>query len=158
MPKFRNKSGLTAYALSCGYIQRFELLDDTGMLRVDLWHEGACFHVHVSQEGERLSWVSEALLGDARAQWEKFVRTHAGERLKAIRKDGRYAVAREFHGEGDPSWVARFCSGPGHEGVIYATDGSSGTFGCSTKLQAQGRCYSHNWNRMKAHAPKAANS
>lgn len=156
MPKFRHITGLTAYAFACGYIQRFDMLDEEGLLRIDLWHEGACYHARVTLEGERREWVSEGNLGDARAQWHKFVRYYAGSRLKQIKKDKRYSVAREFHGEGDPSWVARFCARSGQEEVIYAADGSSGTFGCSTPEQAWARCYSHNWNRMDYEARRQA--
>ena len=149
--KFRHLSGLTAYAFACGYIQRFETYDNDGLLTIDLWHEGACYHVRMTLNSERREWVCEGNLSDARAQWHRMIREHAGERLKQIRKDKRYSVAREHHGESDPSWVARWLG----DEAIYAADGSSGTFGCSTPEQAWGRCYSHNWNRTDYEAREA---
>ena len=63
--KFKTKAGrLTLYALACGYIERNEVSD----LRLDLWHEGACFHVlaHDFANHNRVFWESFDTLTDAR--------------------------------------------------------------------------------------------
>lgn len=147
MPKFKVYNGLSAYAFSCGYIQRVELLDYDVHIRIDLWHEGACYHVSVSDYARtgssRLSWNSFESIQEARAHWAQMVRHYAGAKIKAIKKDKRYSVALEYHGEAEPSWIARWLG----DEVIKAVDGSTGTFGCSSAEQAWARCYSHNWNR-----------
>ena len=65
-PKFHNKNGtLTAYAFACGYIERKE----TENLRLDLWREGACWHVRANDFDAancRLFWESFDLLTEAR--------------------------------------------------------------------------------------------
>ena len=61
--KFRTKAGrLTPYALACGYIERKE----TETLRLDLWHEGACFHVRANDTTARLLWECFDTLTQAR--------------------------------------------------------------------------------------------
>lgn len=73
-PRFRTARGmLTPYALACGYIQR---ASDTGEYRtagrvLDLWHEGACYHVraHDHANGSRLFWDSFPTLTEAREHW-----------------------------------------------------------------------------------------
>lgn len=63
--KFHNSNGtLTAYAFACGYIERKE----TENLRLDLWHEGACYHVkaHEFNGRGRLTWESFDGLAAAR--------------------------------------------------------------------------------------------
>lgn len=75
-PKFRTKAGLlTPYALTCGYIQR---ASDTGEYVssrrcVDLWHEGACYHVRYWDDGRKF-WVGFPTLGEARKCWSGVVR------------------------------------------------------------------------------------
>ena len=69
MDKFRTKSGrLTPYALACGYIERKE----TKTRRLELWHEGACFHVkaHDFAEHCRLFWESFQTLSEARRYFD----------------------------------------------------------------------------------------
>ena len=71
--KFHNSTGtLTTYAFACGYIERKE----TPALRLDLWHEGACYHVraHNFNEGARLFWQSFDRLTDARAFYRRQAR------------------------------------------------------------------------------------
>ena len=63
--KFKTKAGrLTLYALACGYIERKE----TEALRLDLWHEGAAFHVraHDFAHHNRVFWESFGTLTAAR--------------------------------------------------------------------------------------------
>lgn len=70
MDKFRNSKGrLTHYAFACGYIERKE----TESVRLELWHEGACFHVkaHNFAEHCRLFWESFHTLGEARRFFDK---------------------------------------------------------------------------------------
>lgn len=47
--KFRCNRGLTRYAFACGYIQRASATKDGKECRVDLWHEGACYHVRAHE-------------------------------------------------------------------------------------------------------------
>lgn len=64
MQTIKNSKGrLTSYGLACGYIERYEL----GEYSVQLWHEGACFHVrlHSTYDG-RIFWDSFERLSDAR--------------------------------------------------------------------------------------------
>lgn len=70
MPKFKNPDGsLTAYAFACGYVERKE----TPALRLDLWHEGAVYHVraHDYAEHKRVFWESFDTLRPARAFFAK---------------------------------------------------------------------------------------
>lgn len=63
--RFETKRGrLTVYALACGYVERKE----AGDVRLDLWHEGACFHVraHDFAGRGRLFWESFPTLKEAR--------------------------------------------------------------------------------------------
>jgi hypothetical protein len=65
MNKFRTKAGrLTHYALACGYIERKE----TETIKIDLWHEGSCFHVraHDFNIHTRIFWESFNTLTNAR--------------------------------------------------------------------------------------------
>lgn len=111
MPKFYQENGLTVYSLSCGYIQRAEATVAGKEIRVDLWHEGACFHAraHDFTRDGRLEWISEESITDARRHWSRMVRQYLGVALVSIRKDRRYGVIREHVGEAEPRWSARFC-------------------------------------------------
>tara|TARA_R110000868_G_scaffold411455_1_gene704222 strand:+ start:1448 stop:1690 length:243 start_codon:yes stop_codon:yes gene_type:complete len=65
MNKFRTKAGrLTHYALACGYIE----MKEKENLRLELWHEGACFHVkaHDFNIHNRVFWESFNTLKNAR--------------------------------------------------------------------------------------------
>lgn len=108
---FRQKNGLTQYALACGYIQRVEATVNGRNIRVDLWHEGACYHAraHDFTESVRLAWESDESLVKAREHWDDLIWEHFGNALKEIAKDKRYSYSREFHGESDPSFITRFC-------------------------------------------------
>jgi len=149
-PVFKTKSGLSAYALACGYIQRFELTDNKRDLVVDLWHEGACYHVraHDHKGPGRIMWESFDTLTEARREWRKAVYLYAGADLRTIQRDSRYTVAREYHGEAQPSYIARFCGE-----ALPASQDSPGAFGCSTAAQAWGRCYTHNAARTAPYTP-----
>jgi len=74
---FTNADGtLTAYALACGYRERTE----NGGVSVELWHEGACFHVrgHDSNSNIRLFWDSFEMgkLKETRKHYRAMVRKH----------------------------------------------------------------------------------
>ncbi len=72
-PKFRNKDGsLTAYSFACGYIET----EDFGKINLQLWHEGACYHVraHDHDEKGRLFWESFDTLGEARKFFKQKIR------------------------------------------------------------------------------------
>lgn len=112
--KFRNKQGLTAYALACGYLQiaQIPVKGSETFIHVTLWHAGACYHVrsHDHVKGVRLGWEVFDTLTDARRYWDKQVRELFGEELKSIRKDKRYSVRWEYTGsELGPQYVSRFC-------------------------------------------------
>lgn len=108
--KFKQKNGLTAYALACGYVQRIETDVPGKNTRLDLWHEGACFHVraHDFINAGRIEWVSEELLSDARDQFKYWLKKLFSEELKEISKDKRYSFDQEYHGESDISYICRF--------------------------------------------------
>lgn len=108
--KFRNKSGLTAYALGCGYIQRAELKTLINDSRIDLYHEGACYHVrgYDFKESGRLLWECFESLAEARKAWASQVSKYYGERIAAAKCDARYRVTREFTGADGQVYVARF--------------------------------------------------
>lgn len=109
--KFHNASGLTAYALACGYIQEVDAVNNGRNIRVTLWRENGCYHVRAHDhtvEG-RLEWVSENSLADARWQFNRLIRRYYGDAIELVRHDGRYTVRREFCGDSEPRWVVRFC-------------------------------------------------
>ena len=110
-PIFRIKSGLSVYALACGYVQQIDTEITGESIRVQLRMEHGAFHVqaHNFTEHGRIEWVVEDTIGDARTQWKKLVNQLFGEAIKTIKKDRRYAVNREYRGESDPAYVARFC-------------------------------------------------
>lgn len=113
--QFHQKNGLTPYALACGHIQRAaRVIGADYELRVDLWHEGACFHVRAHEHGGRgrLSWDSTHSLTEARKAWAETVKLHFGDRLGAVKADKRFSVAQEYTGERDPYWVARIEGAP----------------------------------------------
>lgn len=70
--KFYLKNGeLTAYSFACGYIQR-AVIGGAGGVQLDLWREGACYHVRGHKYGEgRLFWDSYDTLGEARKAFHK---------------------------------------------------------------------------------------
>lgn len=112
--KFLQKNGLTAYSLACGNIQRAaHIVGADFELRVDLYHDGSCYHVRAHEHGGRgrLMWESFEKLGDARQAWRYAVVLYHGARIAAAKADRRYAVAQEFVGERAPYWVARFDTG-----------------------------------------------
>ena len=109
--KFRNNKGLTAYSLMCGYIQRVESNITGEEIRIDLWMEHSCYHVraHNFDSIGRIEWVSENNLTDARSQYNRLVKDLFGEYIKSVKRDRRYSVTREYHGDSEPSFVLRFC-------------------------------------------------
>jgi hypothetical protein len=111
--KFHQKNGLTAYSFACGNIQRAAYAVGDYELRVDLWHEGACYHVRAHEHGGRgrLVWDSFGSLTEARKFWAQTVALYHGERIATVKADKRYAVASEFCGEREPYYVARDCGG-----------------------------------------------
>lgn len=69
-PSFYNNRGrLTAYGLSCGYVERTETRD--GDLSLSLWREHGAFHVreHSRSAGRRF-WYSYATLTEARNRYD----------------------------------------------------------------------------------------
>ena len=114
-PKFKQKNGLTVYALSCGYIQIAKYTDLQGVeSEVTLRHEGGnCYTVRGAQFGgpAKTDYLATESIRRAREFWQLNVDRLMGERIKAAKADKRYAVALEFCGEREPHYVARFESG-----------------------------------------------
>lgn len=127
MPAFRNASGLTPYALYCGYLQQAVLSNDLHDVKVWLEQDGACFHVraHDYLDKGRLHWDSfpASELTQARKRWSEMVREVMGPQLADIRKDKRYRVAREFTGDAEPWYVVRFCGE-----IVAKTDTQQGAW------------------------------
>lgn len=101
---FRNKSGLTEYALRCGYVQVIDAHNATGEnISLKMWHEGACFHVraHNYDNGGRIEWVSERLLSDARYHFDRLAKS-----LFIAEKTGPYSVRHEAAPDGEPRYFA----------------------------------------------------
>lgn len=136
---FRIKCGLSIYALACGYIQQIDTNVTGENIRVQLRMEHGAFHVqaHNFTEGGRIEWVVENAIGDARTQWTALVNQLFGGVLKAIKKDRRYSVSREYMGESDPAYVARFCGIK----IDY----------CDTPAAAWIKAAEHNAERMKSY-------
>lgn len=66
--KFYTKDRLSAYALSCGYL---ETIDDNGV-NTTLWREHGTYHVrkHDHNTGKRIFWESFRKLNDARRRFD----------------------------------------------------------------------------------------
>lgn len=108
--KFRNLSGLTQYALACGYVQRIES-DITGEnISLELWMENGCYHVraHNYDSIGRIEWVSENSISDARTQYKRLYKEIWGSVI-STNKDRRYTVTRELSGDQYKQFVVRFC-------------------------------------------------
>lgn len=135
MPQFRQTNGLTCYSFACGYIQRAELKHPLPHKVVDLYRDGACWHVKaydygLDNDGQgRLSWDSFDSLTAARIRWDEKVREVFKAELSQLPRDARYTINREFHGEAEQSWVTRFCN----EWVDKA----------ETRVQARLKAYQH---------------
>ena len=121
---FHNKSGLTAFALSCGYVQMVHGLDRE---MVDLFMEHGCYHVRAyNADGDRLEWVSGGRLSDARHHWKKLVNLVFGARIKQVKRCKRYEVRHVLDGKGEAVYQ-----------VIYRHDGESRHVGyCDNKEAA----------------------
>jgi hypothetical protein len=73
--KFTLSDGqLSVYALACGYWQEYPKNRDA-VQKVQLWHEGACFHVrHIDYDKPqdiRVFWESFHSIGEARKLFAK---------------------------------------------------------------------------------------
>ena len=68
-PKFYTSAGrLTAYALSCGYVEQ----KDYGPVRIRLWMEHGVYHVRAydHEAGKRRFWETFRTLGEARRHYD----------------------------------------------------------------------------------------
>lgn len=92
MPKFYNKdSSLTLYSLACGYIERTE----SNGTSVELWQEGACFHVRKHDNGGRVFWESfEAYIPGSITKARKLFRDNGGKYNKVAHNQHELAQAR----------------------------------------------------------------
>lgn len=121
---FHNASGLTAFALACGYVQ---MVHGPDREMVDLYCEHGCYHVRAfSADGERLEWISELSLADARHHWKKLVKLVFGARIEQVKRCKRYEVRHVLDGRGEAVYQ-----------VIYRYDGESRHVGyCDNKEAA----------------------
>lgn len=118
---FHNANGLTAFALACGYVQ---MVHGPDREMVDLFMEHGCYHVRAyNADGERLEWVSEGRLSDARRHWKKLVNLVFGARIEQVKRCKRYEVRHVLDGKGEAVYQ-----------VIYRHDGESRHIGyCENK-------------------------
>lgn len=118
---FHNANGLTAFALACGYVQ---MVHGPDREMVDLFMEHGCYHVRAyNADGERLEWVSEGRLSDARHHWKKLVKLVFGARIEQVKRCKRYEVRHVLDGKGEAVYQ-----------VIYRHDGESRHVGyCDNK-------------------------
>lgn len=110
--KFKQVSGLTAYALSCGYVQVAKLQRGELETVVTMGHPGGNCYVVTAYEYNgkgQLHYTATESIGHARAVWEQLVESLFLDQLATVRADKRYRFVREFCGERDQQWVARFC-------------------------------------------------
>lgn len=88
--RYYNKSGLNAFALACGYMQ---IVFGVGRESVELNRANGCYHVRAyNADGDRLEWVSEGRLSDARYHWKKLVKQLFGDRIKAVKRAKLYGI------------------------------------------------------------------
>jgi hypothetical protein len=110
--KFNQVNGLTVYAFACGYLQTAKFTDLQGVeIEVTLAHTGGnCYAVKAHEFGGRgsIHYTVTESIGNARKLWAQLVEQLHGARIKAAKADKRYSVEREFCGEVDPHYVARF--------------------------------------------------
>lgn len=118
---FHNANGLTAFALACGYVQ---MVHGPDREMVDLFMEHGCYHVRAyNADGERLEWVSEGRLSDARRHWKKLVNLVFGARIEQVKRCKRYEVRHVLDDKGEAVYQ-----------VIYRHDGESRHVGyCDNK-------------------------
>lgn len=110
--KFKQASGLTAYAFACGYIQAAKLQQGDVTTQVVLSHSGGnCYHVVAHAHGGigRLHYTATESLLLARKVWLEQAQKHFNVPLLKVKCDKRYTFTREFMGEREQMWVARFC-------------------------------------------------
>ena len=89
--KFYNQQGLTAYSFACGYVQDIRVDD----IHIELYLDGGVYATRVFRGSERLLWICEESLSDARYHFNIAVRDYLPV-LKAHNKelvrDGQQAV------------------------------------------------------------------
>ena len=109
-PTFHNKQGLTAYSFACGYVQDIKV----GDIHIELYLDGGVYATRVfkgelGKGFERLEWVCEESLSDARQHFENFVRNYLPELVIF----NQSLATPAWVGEGDPKrgkWrCGKFC-------------------------------------------------
>ncbi len=68
-PQFRTSTGrLTAYSFHCGYIEEKAQVVGEAIIRTQMWHEGACYHVRccVGRDSPNYFWDCFDTLAEAR--------------------------------------------------------------------------------------------
>lgn len=108
--KFKQASGLTAYALTCGYRQAARIQRADVETVVHLGAKDGVFYVSAFAHGGdgRLHYTVTESIGHARDVWSQWVNRLFAAELSAVKADKRYTFAREFCGEREQLWVARF--------------------------------------------------
>lgn len=109
--KFRQKNGLTTYALTCGYVQATRLQTGDVETVVKLDHSGGnCYRVSVHEHGGKgqLHYTATESIGHARKVWAEWVGIAHGAVIAQAKADKRYSVASEFCGESEARYIARF--------------------------------------------------
>ena len=89
--KFYNKQGLTTYSFVCGYVQDIRVAD----IHVELYLDGGVFATRVFRSSERLLWICEESLSDARYHFNTAIRNYLPElksHNKDLMRDGNHAV------------------------------------------------------------------
>ena len=89
--KLYNQYGLTTYSFGCGSVQGVRV----GDIHIDFYLDGDMYAVRVFRGSERLLWICEESLSDARYHFNIAIRNYLPE-LKAYNKelmrDGYHAV------------------------------------------------------------------
>ena len=89
--KFYNQQGLTAYSFACGYVQDIRVDD----IHIELYLDGGVYATRVFRGSERLLWVCEESLSDARYHFNIAIRNYLPA-LKPYNKElmleGQHAV------------------------------------------------------------------
>ena len=89
--KFYNKQGLTTYSFACGYVQDIRV----GDIHVELYLDGGVFATRVFRSSERLLWICEESLSDARYHFNTAIMNYLPElksHNKDLMRDGNHAV------------------------------------------------------------------
>lgn len=112
MPKLLQANGHTVYALKNAYHEKAFYAS----IEVDLWYENGAFSVAVKDQHQGTLFNMGGLtITAARSLWKAKIKALFGPVIRAVNRDKRYAVEREYNGHHDAYWITRFC------GVYHGT-------------------------------------